>query len=79
MPCAHSVSQIESYLQKSSSLSNWFSCRVEIQELKLEESAQMIAELTERLKQYEVDIERMENVRHNITTNYGVTFVLPAR
>ena len=39
-------------------------CRVEIQELKLEESAQTIAELTERLKQYEADLERKESVGH---------------
>ena len=36
--------------------------RVEIQELKLEESGQTIAELTERLKQYEADLERKESV-----------------
>ena len=36
--------------------------RVEIQDLKLEESAQSIAELTERLKQYEEDLEAKENV-----------------
>ena len=35
---------------------------MEIQELKLEESGQTIAELTERLKQYEADLERKESV-----------------
>jgi hypothetical protein len=37
---------------------------VEIQELKLEESGQTIAELTERLQQYEADLERKESVSH---------------
>ena len=36
--------------------------RLEVQELKLEESAQTVAELTERLKQYEDDLERKESV-----------------
>ena len=36
--------------------------RLEIQELKLEESAQTVVELTERLRQYEDDLERKESV-----------------
>ena len=47
---------------------------MEIQELKLEESAQTIAELTERLKQYEADLERKESVSHSINT-YKYTYL----
>ena len=47
---------------------------MEIQELKLEESAQTIAELTERLKQYETDLERKESVSHSINT-YRYTYL----
>lgn len=39
-----------------------FARRLEIQELKLEENAQTVAELTERLKQYEEDLERKDSV-----------------
>lgn len=35
---------------------------MEIQELKLDESAQKVAELTERLKQYEADLEKKDSV-----------------
>ena len=47
--------------------------RVEIQDLKLEESAQMVAELTERLKQYEDDLEAKENVS---STTYTIRYTV---
>ena len=40
----------------------------------MEESAQTIAELTERLKQYEADLERKESVSHSINT-YKYTYL----